>query len=64
MARKGNTPKRAVIVDPVYKSKLVAYIIKKILLKGKKSTAEYIVYGSLKLLEEKTKENPLEILDK
>jgi small subunit ribosomal protein S7 len=64
MARKGKAPKRAVIADPVYKSKLVAYMIKKILLKGKKSTAEHIVYGSLKLLEEKTKENPLEILDK
>ena len=63
MARKGNTPKRAVVVDPVYKSKLVAYMIKKILLKGKKSTAEYIVYGSLKLLEEKTKENPFGLPD-
>jgi len=64
MARKGKTPKRAVTVDPVYKSKLVAYIIKKILLRGKKSKSEGIVYGSLKILEEKTKENPLEILDK
>ncbi|MCJ7666333.1 MAG: 30S ribosomal protein S7, partial [Actinobacteria bacterium] len=64
MARKGKTPKREVTVDPVYKSKLIAYIIKKILLRGKKSKSEGIVYGSLKILEEKTKENPLEILDK
>ena len=34
MTRKGKPPKRAVIVDPVYRSKLVAYMIKKVLLRG------------------------------
>ncbi|MDD3776024.1 MAG: 30S ribosomal protein S7 [Actinomycetota bacterium] len=65
MARKGTATKRkANKVDPMYKSRIVAKLISKILLGGKKSTAEKIVYGSLKILEDKTKENPLEILDK
>ena len=65
MARKGTVTKRkASNVDPIYKSRIVAKLISKILLGGKKSTAEKIVYGSLKILEDKTKENPLEILDK
>ncbi len=51
-------------VDPVYKSKVVLKLINKVLLKGKKSIAETIVYDSLKILEDKTKESPLEILDK
>ncbi|MGM0368240.1 MAG: 30S ribosomal protein S7 [Actinomycetota bacterium] len=51
-------------VDPVYKSKVILKLTNKILQKGKKSIAEKIVYGSLKILEDKTKESPLEILDK
>lgn len=51
-------------VDPVYKSKTVLKLTNKVLQKGKKSIAEKIVYGSLKILEDKTKESPLEILDK
>ncbi len=51
-------------VDPVYKSKIVLKLTNKVLQKGKKSIAEKIVYGSLKTLEDKTKESPLEILDK
>ncbi|MFO7928312.1 MAG: 30S ribosomal protein S7 [Candidatus Humimicrobiaceae bacterium] len=51
-------------VDPVYKSKVILKLTNKVLQKGKKSIAEKIVYGSLKILEDKTKESPLEILDK
>jgi small subunit ribosomal protein S7 len=64
MARKGKPSVRKIEPDPIYKSKLIALITNKILLKGKKSTSEKIVYDSLKILEAKTKENPLEILDK
>jgi len=64
MSRKSKPVKKESVLDPVYKSKLVGQIISKILLGGKKSKAEGIVYGSLKILEDKTKENPLEILDK
>jgi small subunit ribosomal protein S7 len=64
MPRKGRPPKRKLKVDPVYKNRIVAQFINKILTDGKKSVSESIVYGSLKVLEERTKGNPLEILDK
>jgi small subunit ribosomal protein S7 len=64
MSRKSKPVKKETILDPVYKSKLVGQLINKVLLRGKKSKAESIVYGSLRILEERTKENPLEILDK
>lgn len=64
MARKGRTPKKEMVIDPIYKSKLVTEFINKILWCGKKSTAEHIVYGSFDILGKKTKESPLDILEK
>lgn len=64
MARKGRTPTKEMEMDPIYKSKLVTEFINKILWRGKKSTAEKIVYGSFEILGAKTKENPLDILEK
>ena len=64
MPRKGKTPKRKIKTDPVYKSGVVSQLINKVLTDGKKSIAENIVYKSLRILGERTKENPLEILDK
>jgi small subunit ribosomal protein S7 len=64
MPRKGRPQKRKIKTDPVYKSRVISQLINKVLVDGKKSIAENIVYGSLKILEERTKENPLEILDK
>lgn len=64
MPRKGKPPKRKVGIDFVYKNKVISQVINKVLLRGKKSKAENIVYGSMRILEDKTKENPLEILDK
>jgi len=64
MARRGNPTKRKVIPDPIYKNTVVTRLINKILWKGKKSVAEGIMYGSLKILGDKTKENPIDILEK
>jgi small subunit ribosomal protein S7 len=64
MARRGNPTKRKVIPDPIYKNVVVTRLINKILWKGKKSVAEGIMYGSLKILGDKTKENPIDILEK
>ncbi|PIU28530.1 MAG: 30S ribosomal protein S7 [Candidatus Hydromicrobium americanum] len=64
MPRKGKLPKRKMKTDPVYKSRVVSQLINKVLTDGKKSIAENIVYKSLRILGERTKENPLEILDK
>jgi small subunit ribosomal protein S7 len=64
MTRKGRLSKKEINLDPIYKNKIITKLISKVLLRGKKSISEKIVYGSLKIIEEKTKENPLEILDK
>ncbi|MBW5480876.1 MULTISPECIES: 30S ribosomal protein S7 [Streptomyces] len=59
MPRKGPAPKRPVIIDPVYGSPLVTSLINKILLNGKRSTAERIVYGAMEGLREKTGNDPV-----
>ena len=52
MPRKGPAPKRPLVADPVYGSPLVTQLVNKILLDGKKSTAERIVYGALEQARE------------
>jgi len=64
MARRGSPPKRKTIPDPVYKNDIVSSLINKLLMMGKKGISEQIVYGSLKILRDKTKEDPLSVLDK
>ena len=59
MPRKGPAPKRPVIIDPVYGSPLVTSLVNKILLHGKRSTAERIVYGALEGVREKTGADPV-----
>ncbi|MGB3696926.1 MAG: 30S ribosomal protein S7 [Gordonia sp. (in: high G+C Gram-positive bacteria)] len=59
MPRKGPAPKRPLISDPVYGSPLVTQLVNKILLDGKKSTAERIVYEALEVAREKTGTDPV-----
>jgi small subunit ribosomal protein S7 len=59
MPRKGPAPKRPLIVDPVYGSPLVTQLVNKVLLDGKKSTAERIVYAALEGAREKTGNDPV-----
>jgi len=59
MPRKGPAPKRPLIADPVYGSPLVTQLVNKILLDGKKSTAERIVYQALEQAREKTATDPV-----
>ena len=54
MPRKGPAPKRPLVVDPVYNSPLVTQLVNKILLHGKRSVAESIVYGALEGAREKS----------
>ena len=54
MPRKGPAPKRPLVVDPVHNSPLVTQLVNKILLDGKKSIAETIVYGALEGAKEKS----------
>jgi small subunit ribosomal protein S7 len=55
---------RKVEPDPVYRSVLVSQIVNKVLLKGKKSVARNIVYGSLEIVERRTSTDPLQVLKK
>jgi len=59
MPRKGPAPKHPVVVDPVYASPLVSALINKVLLDGKKSTAQSIVYGALEGCRDKTGADPV-----
>ncbi|MFZ1362923.1 MAG: 30S ribosomal protein S7 [Candidatus Nanopelagicales bacterium] len=62
MPRKGPAPKRPIIVDPVYQSPIVTQLVNKVLLDGKKSTAEAIVYGALEGVREKSEGDPVATL--
>ncbi|GAA3968588.1 30S ribosomal protein S7 [Thermobifida alba] len=62
MPRKGPAPKRQLITDPVYGSPLVTALINKVLLDGKRSLAQSIVYNALEGAREKTGQDPLVIL--
>jgi len=59
MPRKGPAPKHPVVIDPVYTSPLVTALVNKVLLDGKRSTAERIVYGALEGCREKTGTDPV-----
>jgi small subunit ribosomal protein S7 len=63
MPRRAAAQIRAVDPDPVYRSKLVQQIINKVMLDGKKSTAERIVYDALAIIAEKTGKDAVEYLE-
>ena len=62
MPRKGPAPRRELSPDPVYRSVLVTQIVNKILLRGKRSVAERIVYDALGLIEQRTGAEPIATL--
>jgi len=64
MARRHQAEQRAVIPDLKYNSELVARMINVVMRKGKKATAEKIVYGALNEIFEKMKTDPMEVLIK
>ena len=61
MPRKGPAPKRPIIIDPVYGAPVVTQLINKVLLDGKRSVAEAIVYGALDGVESRLKTDPLAV---
>ena len=64
MPRKGPAPKRPVVVDPVYGSPLVSQLVSKILLDGKKTVSQHIVYTALEGTRTKTGVDPVQTLKK
>jgi len=61
MPRRREVPKRTILPDPKFGDQTLTKFINVIMLDGKKSTAERIVYGALEQVAAKTKEDPIEI---
>ena len=64
MPRRREVPKRRIIPDPKYKDKLVAKFTNSVMLGGKKSVAEGIIYGAFDIIQARFKEDPLEVFRK
>ena len=64
MPRKGNVPKREVLADPIYGSKVVTKLINNLMIDGKKGKAQTIVYDAFDIIAEKTGEEALEVFNK
>jgi len=63
MPRRADIVPRELVPDPVYGSTLVTQVISKVMLDGKRSTAERIVYGALTIVGDKTGKDPIEALE-
>jgi small subunit ribosomal protein S7 len=63
MPRRAEITPRAVEPDPVYQSRLVTQLINRVMLDGKKSTAEKIVYDALSLVSERSGKPAVEVLE-
>ena len=62
MPRKGPAPRRDLMPDPIYRQLLVTQIVNKVLMRGKRSVAERIVYEALDIIKEKTGGDPIPTL--
>ena len=64
MPRKGPVPRREVLPDPIYNSRLASRFVNRLMYDGKKGVAEKIFYGALENLSEKTGEEPLRAFER
>ncbi len=64
MPRRREVPKRYVLPDPKFNSRLAAKFINNVMRRGKKSTAEQIFYQALTLIEQRSKQDPLDVFHK
>jgi len=64
MSRRREVPKRRIIPDPKFKDKLVTKFTNSIMIGGKKATAEGILYGAFDIIQERFKEEPIEVFRK
>ena len=63
MPRKGYIAKRDVLPDPIYNSKIVTKLVNNVMLDGKKSIAQKIVYDAFEIVQEKQQTSPLEVFE-
>src|SRR5690606_17099903 len=64
MPRRREVPKREVLPDPIYNSQLVTKFINVVMVDGKRSVAERILYDALTVIGERTKEDPMRVFKK
>ena len=64
MPRRREVPKREIVPDPKYRSRVVAKFINGLMRRGKKSTAEQIMYSALETIAQKTGEDPLKVFER
>jgi small subunit ribosomal protein S7 len=64
MPRKGPVPPRVIPPDVVYGNVMVQRLINKVMTRGKKTLAERIVYGALRLVEQRSGQDPVRVLEK
>ena len=62
MPRKGPSPRRHLNPDPIYRSVLVTQIVNKVLVRGKRTLSERIVYDALEIIKDKTDGDPIATL--
>ncbi len=62
--RKRRAEKREVLADPIYNSKIVTKLINRVMLDGKKGTAQTILYDAFEIVKEKTGNDPMEVFQK
>ena len=63
MPRRGNVPKRDVLPDPIYGSKVVTKLVNQIMLDGKKGIAQSIVYDAFEKMQAKTGQDAMEVFN-
>lgn len=63
MPRKGPVPRRDVLPDPIYNSKLVTRLINRVMIDGKKGVAQSILYEAFDLVKERTGKDPMEVFE-
>jgi len=63
MPRRSGVPKRDVLPDPIYNSKVITKLTNQIMLDGKKGTAQQIVYGAFDIIKEKLNAEPIEVFN-
>lgn len=64
MPRRREVPKREILPDPLYNSQLVTKFVNVVMSDGKKSVAEQLLYRALRLIEERTQEDPMKVFKK
>lgn len=63
MSRKGPAPKREILPDPIYNSKLVARLINRLMIDGKRGKASNILYSAFDKIKEETGNDPVEVFE-